>query len=75
LQLDGKCVRKYETPWESYRDFSIHLSSQDWFGSLKKSAKNDWQKWAETFGKQGVSNPKTMKKVIELYKLYELDGV
>jgi flagellum-specific peptidoglycan hydrolase FlgJ len=75
MQLDGKCVRKYETPWESYRDFSIHLSSQDWFGSLKKSAKNDWQKWIETLGKQGVSNSKTMKKVIELYKLYELDGV
>ncbi|MDZ4683024.1 MAG: glucosaminidase domain-containing protein [Saprospiraceae bacterium] len=74
-QIAGKPVRKYETAWASFRDFSIHLSSQEWFGSLKKSAGKDWRKWVEKFGKEGVSNPNMMQKIIEAYRLDELDSV
>lgn len=69
------CLRKYESAWASFRDFSIYLSSQDWIGSLKKSAGGDWRPWAEKLGKTGISNTKAMKKAIETYQLEELDGV
>ncbi len=72
-QIGGQCVRKYESAWASFRDFSIHLSSQEWFGSLKKSAGKDWRKWVEKLGSEGVSNPKAMQKVIEAFQLAELD--
>ncbi|MDO8367070.1 MAG: glucosaminidase domain-containing protein [Saprospiraceae bacterium] len=72
-KIGGERVRKYETAWASFRDFSIHLSSQEWFGSLKKSAGNDWRKWAEKLGAEGVSNTKAMLKVMEAYRLFELD--
>lgn len=69
------CLRKYETAWASFRDFSIYLSSQDWTGELKKSAAKDWKTWAEKLGKVGISNTKAMKQVIETYQLEELDGI
>ncbi|MFN0213954.1 MAG: glucosaminidase domain-containing protein [Saprospiraceae bacterium] len=72
-QFNGKCLRKYESAWASYRDFSIFLSSQEWFGSLKKSAGKDGKRWAEKFGAEGVSNTKAMLKIMEAYRLEELD--
>ena len=72
-QIEGDCFRKYESAWASFRDFSIHLSSQEWYGSLKKSAGKDWEKWVEKLGSEDVSNGKSMKKIIEAYKLHELD--
>ncbi|MBC7773918.1 MAG: glucosaminidase domain-containing protein [Phycisphaerae bacterium] len=73
VQMGGKCVRKYESAWASFRDFSIYLSSQEWFGSLKKSAGKDGRKWAEKLGSEGVANAKVMQKVMEAYRLHELD--
>jgi len=74
-QIGGKCVRKYESAWASFRDFSIYLSSQEWFGSLKKSAGKDGRKWVEKLGSEGVGNAKTMQRVMEAYHLGELDGM
>ncbi len=72
-QINDQCLRKYESAWASFRDFSIYLSGQEWFGSLKKSAGKDARKWAEKFGTEGVSNTKTMLKVIDAFGLDELD--
>lgn len=72
-QISGQCVRKYETAWASFRDYSIHLSSQEWFGSLKKSSGKDWKKWVEKLGSEGVANAKEMRQVIEAYRLEDLD--
>jgi len=72
-QVGGKCVRKYESAWASFRDFSIYLSSQEWFGSLKKSAGKDGRKWAEKLGTEGVANAKATQKVMDTYNLQELD--
>jgi hypothetical protein len=72
-QIGGECVRRYETAWASFRDFSIFLTSQEWFGSLKKSAGKDWHKWAAKLGSEGVSNTQSLKKVVETYKLDALD--
>lgn len=74
LKVKGDCVRRYETAWASFRDFSIFLSSQEWFGSLKKSADKNGLKWAEKLGAEGVSNASAMKKVIEEFDLLELDA-
>ncbi len=41
--INGKCLRRYESAWASFRDFSIFLTSRDWYGSVKKSAGKDWQ--------------------------------
>lgn len=71
--VDGKCARKYESAWASFRDFSIYLSSQEWFGTLKKTAGKDWHKWVEKLDAEGLSKAKTMRKVIEAYHLDELD--
>lgn len=73
VELDGKCIRSYESAWASFRDFSIYLSSQEWYGSLKKSAGKDWRKWVEKLGDEDVSSSGKMKKIIEQYALYEMD--
>lgn len=77
VSLQDHCVRKYETPWASWRDFSIYLSSQEWFGGLRKSAGKDWQKWANGLEAADVSSVRDFNKklfeVISYYHLYELD--
>jgi hypothetical protein len=72
-QINGQCMRKYDSAWASFRDFSIYLSSQEWFGMLKKTAGKDWRKWVEKLELEGVSNSKEMTKVIEAYRLEEMD--
>jgi uncharacterized FlgJ-related protein len=72
-QIKGQCLRQYESAWASFRDFSIYLSGQEWFGATKKVAGKDWRQWIQKLGKEGVSNTKAMEKVIEAYSLEELD--
>jgi flagellum-specific peptidoglycan hydrolase FlgJ len=74
IQIKGNCLRKYESAWASFRDFSIYLSSQEWYGSTKKNAGKDWHQWAKKLDKEGVSDAKAMGKVIEAYQLEELDS-
>lgn len=71
------CVRKYETPWASWRDFSIHLTVQDWYASLRQSAGKDWKKWAEGIRGKDVSSVSNLnqklEELIRFYHLYEID--
>ncbi|MDX2281318.1 MAG: glucosaminidase domain-containing protein [Saprospiraceae bacterium] len=75
-QVEGHCFRRYNTPWESFRDFSIYLAAQDWYGDLRKSAGHDWQAWVK--GLREVSDvleaKAALKQVIQQYRLYELDA-
>jgi flagellum-specific peptidoglycan hydrolase FlgJ len=77
-QIGGHCVRKYETAWASFRDFSIYLSSQEWFGALRKSAGKDSKAWAKQLGAKGISDVENfgaeVARVIEEYQLARLDG-
>jgi len=72
-----RCYRRYETPWESFRDFSIHLSGQDWFGGLRKTAGKDWKAWVEGLHKEDISDVDNfaheVAAVIQAYRLFELD--
>lgn len=74
---DGRCLRKYESAWASFRDFNIYLTSQEWFGSVKKSAGKDWQAWVTEIAKQDISDAPNfkneMEKAIETFRLYDLD--
>jgi len=76
-QVEGHCFRQHNTPWESFRDFSIYLAAQDWFGDLRKSAGHDWKAWVK--GMKDVSDvldsQEALIQVISKYRLYELDGV
>ncbi len=77
LNLDGRCLRRYETAWASFRDFSIYLTGQEWFGSVKKSAGKNWEKWAKELASRNISNVRDfeteMKKAIQTHRLYDLD--
>lgn len=77
VSIGARCYRKYETPWFSWRDFSIYLAGQSWFGSLKQEAGEDWRKWINSLEGKGISNMKNfnvkLKEVIEYYRLFELD--
>lgn len=75
--VNGCCVRKYETAWDGWRDFSIYMSGQTWFGELKKSAGKDWKKWVDGIRGEDISKVedfnRRLAEVITYYKLYELD--
>ncbi|HLP92838.1 MAG TPA: glucosaminidase domain-containing protein [Saprospiraceae bacterium] len=73
VNVSGECLRQYETAWASFRDFSIFLSSQDWFAKLKKSAGKDWEKWVEKLDDEGISKSGKMSKIIKEFDLMELD--
>jgi hypothetical protein len=73
ITVSGQCMREYESAWASFRDFSIFLSSQEWFGAMKKSAGKNWRKWAEKLGEEDISETARMVKLIEEFDLQELD--
>ncbi len=43
------CLRRYNSPWESFRDFSIYLAAQDWTADVRKRAGKDASAWAKAF--------------------------
>lgn len=75
--LSNRCVRKYETPWASWRDFSIFINTQLWYGKLRQTAGKDWRKWAKGLDNKGISPISNfgnkLEEVISYYRLYELD--
>ncbi|MCB0574887.1 MAG: glucosaminidase domain-containing protein [Saprospiraceae bacterium] len=79
LSAGSLCVRKYESAWLGFRDFSIFLSSKEWYGSVKKKAGKDWQLWAKELAGHGISDvpgfDKEMEKAIREYRLYDLDDL
>jgi flagellum-specific peptidoglycan hydrolase FlgJ len=77
VTVDGRCLRRYDSAWASFRDYSIFLTSQEWYGSVKKSAGKDWEKWAKELSKRGISDApdfgKELERVIQTHRLYDLD--
>lgn len=76
--VNGNCIRKYETAWDGWRDFSIYMSGQTWFGELKKASGKDWKKWVNGLKGEDISKVsdfnRRLAEVITYYKLYELDA-
>ena len=78
LTLDGRCFRRYDTAWESFRDFSIYLAGQEWLGAVRSQAGQDWRLWVKALASRDVSDVENfeqeMTKVIQAYRLFELDA-
>lgn len=74
----GTCFKKYETAWESIRDFNVSHSRKDWFEALKMKSNRDWKTWVRGLATHRVSDvenfEKEMVRVIEEFRLFELDG-
>ncbi len=72
--LGNHIVRKYDIPWASWRDFSIFLTTQNWYGDLRQSAGKDWKKWAKGLNDKEISTISNFgQKLAEVITFYHLD--
>jgi LysM repeat protein len=73
----NECFRKYATPEESYKDHSLFLTSRERYTFLFEISLNDYKGWAYGLKKAGYATnpnyPELLIKIIEEFKLYELD--
>ncbi len=78
IQITNQCTRKYATPWESFRDFSIYLSVRDWYGDLKKTAGKDTKLWAKGLENKGIvkvsDSANRLSALIAQYDLTRFDS-
>ena len=69
----GECFRKYESPFESYRDHSDFLSTRSHYPSLFKLDPTDYEAWAYGLKKAGyATNPKYPQILIKIIRDYNL---
>jgi len=72
-----ECFRKYNNPYESYRDHSLFLRSRPWYSFLFTLNRYDYKGWAYGLKRAGyATNPKyaeVLIQKIEMFKLYEYD--
>jgi LysM repeat protein len=69
----GECFRKYDDPFESYRDHSDFLKTRAHYSSLFKLDPRDYEGWAYGLKKAGyATNPKYPQVLIKLVKDYNL---
>lgn len=76
-QAGGHCFRRYDTAWESFRDFSIFLAGQLWFAEARQIAGKDTREWIKIFATNEVSDVRNFEQeanaIIAAYRLFELD--
>ena len=69
----GECFRKYNDPYESYRDHSDFLKYRPYYTDLFKLDPTDYEGWAYGLKKAGyATNPKYPQILIKLIKDYNL---
>jgi LysM repeat protein len=77
-ETKNECFRKYNSVLESYDDHSEFLRTRTRYASLFKLDPTDYKAWAHGLKKCGyATNPEyasRLIKIIEDYKLYELDN-
>lgn len=73
----GTCFRKYETAWESIRDFGTTHSRKPWYAAVKNEAGKAWKPWVKALAGHNVSDVENYEvevvRVIGEYRLFELD--
>ncbi len=68
-----ECFRKYDDPFQSYRDHSDFLKSSSRYASLFKLDPQDYEAWAYGLKKAGyATNPKYAQIIIRLIETYQL---
>jgi LysM repeat protein len=69
----GECFRKYESPFDSYRDHSDFLVTRKHYASLFELDPTDYEGWARGLKKAGyATNPKYPQLLIKLIEDYNL---
>ncbi|MGZ5286680.1 MAG: glycoside hydrolase family 73 protein, partial [Flavisolibacter sp.] len=69
----GECFRKYNDPFESYRDHSDFLKYRPYYAALFKLDPTDFEGWAYGLKKAGyATNPRYPQILIKLIKDYQL---
>lgn len=69
----GECFRKYNDPYESYRDHSDFLRYRPYYTALFKLDPTDYEGWAYGLKKAGyATNPKYPQILIKLIRDYNL---
>ena len=69
----GECFRKYESPFDSYRDHSDFLKTRAHYASLFQLDPTDYEGWAYGLKKAGyATNPKYPQLLIKLIESYNL---
>ncbi|MGZ8536660.1 MAG: glucosaminidase domain-containing protein [Flavisolibacter sp.] len=69
----GECFRKYDDPFESYRDHSDFLKYRPYYTSLFQLDPTDYKSWAQGLKKAGyATNPKYAQILIKLIEDYNL---
>jgi len=75
--ISGVCFRKYNTAWESLRDFNLYLSRRDWFANTRKTAGAEWRGWTRALAEHHLSDvtgyEAGMDNAIRRFRLAELD--
>lgn len=71
--LRNECFRKYESPYQSYKDHSRFLTSSQRYAFLFDYKSTDYKKWARGLKKAGyATSPTYASKLINLIKRYNL---
>ena len=69
----GECFRKYDDPFDSYKDHSDFLKNRPYYTSLFKLDPTDYKAWAHGLKKAGyATNPKYAQVLIKLVEDYDL---
>ena len=73
-----ECFRKYNNPYDSFRDHAVFLTSGSRYGSLFKLDKKDYKAWANGLKNAGYATdslyPTKLIALIERFQLYKYDG-
>ena len=69
----GECFRKYDNPFDSYKDHSDFLRNRPYYTSLFELDPTDYKAWAYGLKKAGyATNPKYAQILIHIIETYNL---
>jgi flagellum-specific peptidoglycan hydrolase FlgJ len=75
----GECFRKYNNPFDSFRDHAVFLTSSSRYSPLFQLDRKDYKAWAKGLKAAGYATdsqyPSKLITLIEKYQLYNYDNV
>lgn len=71
-EIEGKCVRYYESAWMSFRDHSLYITTGK-FSKMRTLGGTDYATWAKALEKEGFQPvPNYARQVLKLIEQYQL---
>jgi len=75
-RANGKCIRRYETAWTSFRDHSLYVTSGR-YGAMRQFGETDYQRWAAGLGELGFNDTDDLSRqllhTIDRWQLFRFD--